>query len=123
MKANFFSELRADRSELRTSMHYLWHGSEELEVNPPFQILDPPLGVTYAISLWYQSKPRVTTVWLKWPIRFYSGKDLCTEGKLQLLLYSKRAALPTWLSQGTNLASSLKTVSQLQFWWQMQLSK
>jgi len=25
--------------------------------------------------------------------------------------------------QGTNLASSLKTMSQLQFWWQMQLSK
>jgi len=22
-----------------------------------------------------------------------------------------------WLSQGTNLASSLKSMSQLQFWW------
>ena len=29
------------------------------------------------------------------PISFYSGKDLCTEGKSQLLLYSTRAALPT----------------------------
>jgi len=34
--------------------------------------------VSYAISLWYQSKPRVSTVWIKWPISFYSGKDLCT---------------------------------------------
>jgi len=59
-------------------------------------------------------KPRVTTVWLKWPIRFYSGKDLCTEGEFQLLLYSTRAALPTLsidVSQGTNIASSLKTMS------------
>jgi len=39
--------------------------------------------------------PRVTTVWLKWPISFYSGKDLCTEGEFQLLLYSTRAELPT----------------------------
>ena len=72
--------------------------------------------VSYAISLWYC---RVTTVWLKWPISFYSGKDLCTEGKLQLLLYSTRATLPTLpidVSQGTNIASSLKTMSQLQFW-------
>ena len=51
--------------------------------------------VSYAISLRYQSKPGVTTVWLKWPIRFYSGKDLCTEGEIQMLLYSTRAALPT----------------------------
>ena len=51
--------------------------------------------VSYAISLWYQSKPRVTTVWLKWTISFYSGKDLCTEGEVHLLLYSTRAALPT----------------------------
>ena len=50
--------------------------------------------VSYAISLWYQ-KPRLTTVWLKWPISFYSGKDLCTEGEFQLLLYSTRTALPT----------------------------
>ena len=56
---------------------------------------------------------------LKWPIRFYTGKDLCTEGELQLLLHFTRAALPTWLSQGINIASSLKTMSQLQFWWQM----
>jgi len=41
--------------------------------------------------------PKVTTVWLKWPISFYSGKDLCIEGEVQLLLqlYSTRAALPT----------------------------
>jgi len=45
--------------------------------------------VSYAISL----IPRViTSVWLKWPI---SGKDLCTEGEFQLLLYFTRAALPT----------------------------
>ena len=34
-------------------------------------------------------------MWLKWPISFYSGKDLYTEGEFQLLLYSTRAALPT----------------------------
>ena len=49
--------------------------------------------LSYAISLMgCQSKPRVTTVWL---ISCYSGKDLCTEGEIQLLLYSTRAALPT----------------------------
>jgi len=42
--------------------------------------------VSYAISLLYQSKRRITTVWLKWPIIFYSGKELCTEGEFQLLL-------------------------------------
>jgi len=29
--------LRTDRSELRTSMRYHWHGSAKLELNPPFQ--------------------------------------------------------------------------------------
>ena len=48
-----------------------------------------------SVSDQYQSKPRVTTVWLKWPISFYSGKDLCTEGEFQLSLYSTRATLPT----------------------------
>ena len=49
--------------------------------------------LSYAISLiGCQSKPRVTTVWL---ISCYSGKDLCTEGEIQLLLYSTRATLPT----------------------------
>jgi len=59
----------------------------------------------------------MTTVWLKWPISFYSGKDLCTEGRFQLLLYFTRAALPTLPIDGChkdyNLASSLKTMSQL----------
>jgi len=39
-------------------------------------------------------------VWLKWPISFYSGKDLCTEAEFQLLLYSTNAALPTLPIQG-----------------------
>jgi len=33
-------------------------------------------------------QPRVTTVnvvWLKWPISFYSGKDLCTEGEFLIV--------------------------------------
>ena len=34
-------------------------------------------------------------MYLKWPISFYGGKDLCTEGEFQLLLHSTRAALPT----------------------------
>jgi len=33
----FFSMLCTDGSELHTSMRYLWHGSAELELNPPFQ--------------------------------------------------------------------------------------
>jgi len=33
----FFFALRADESELHTSMRYLQHGSVELELNPPFQ--------------------------------------------------------------------------------------
>ena len=32
-----------DGLELHTSMRYLRHGSVELELNPPFKILDPPL--------------------------------------------------------------------------------
>ena len=48
--------------------------------------------VTYAISLWYRSKPSNHSV-VKVANQF--GKDLCTEGKFQLLLYSTRAALPT----------------------------
>ena len=37
MKVNFFSALCADGSELHTSIHYLRHGSVELELNPLFQ--------------------------------------------------------------------------------------
>ena len=37
-EGDFFSTLRADGSELRNFMHYLRHGSAELEPNP-----DPPL--------------------------------------------------------------------------------
>jgi len=50
--------------------------------------------------------------------QFYSGKNRCTEGEFHLLLYSTRAAMPTLpidVSQGTNIASSHKTMSLLQF--------
>jgi len=50
MKAYFFSTLRADRLELRTSMRYLRHGSAELELNPPFKILDLPLDWELRLS-------------------------------------------------------------------------
>jgi len=36
-EGDFFSTLRADGSELRNFMHYLRHGSAELELNLPFQ--------------------------------------------------------------------------------------
>jgi len=71
--------------------------------------------------VWYQSKPRVITVWLKWAISFYSGKDL------SIVAVHHKGCIGhiahRWLSQGTNFASSLKTMSQLQFCWQMQLPK
>jgi len=37
--------------------------------------------------------------------------------------YIEEALSDQLRAQGTKLASSLKTMSQLQFWWQMQLSK
>jgi len=51
--------------------------------------------------------PRVSTVWLKWPISFYSGKDLCIESKVQLLLYSTMAALPTLPIDGSHKGLTL----------------
>jgi len=88
-----------------------WHSCSDLVDVPRIVSEEIWTSCLAGVLCWYQSKPRVITVWLKWPISFYSGKDLCTEGKFQLLLYSTRAALltlPIDVSQGLTLHHPLK---------------